>query len=131
MVNKLDFRSQIVSPLVSPILWAIRSLALTAAVVTSVTTTAMMLASCATGSTGFNGFSSGSKRLSTEPEDAGKNARAHPAAYGIIDTYTFGKPQEVRPPNDFIFYYKDCELTDPDYDRAFFSKTAYSCAGVR
>ena len=121
MVKKLDFRSQIVSPLVSPILSVIRTLAIT----TAITTTTMQVG-CAIGS-----LSGGSKRLSTEPEDAGKNARAHPAAYGIIDTYTFGKPQEVRPPNDFIFYYKDCELTDPDYDRAFFSKTAYSCAGVR
>lgn len=70
-------------------------------------------------------------RLSTEPADAGKNARAHPAAYGIVDTFSFGKPQKIRPPNDFLFYFKECEMTDPSNDRAFFSKTAYSCTGVR
>lgn len=70
-------------------------------------------------------------RTSTEPEDAGKNANAHPAAYGIIDAFTFGKPQAIRPPNDFMFYFKECEMTDPQNDRAFFSKTAYSCTGAR
>lgn len=70
-------------------------------------------------------------RLSTVPENAGKNAHAHPAAYGIIDTFTFGKPQHIRPANDFRFYFKDCEMTEPENDRAFFSKTAYSCSGVR
>lgn len=68
-------------------------------------------------------------RLSTVPENAGRNARAHPAAYGIIDTFNVGKPQQVRPANDFRFYFKDCEATQND--EAFFSKTAYSCAGVR
>lgn len=70
-------------------------------------------------------------RLSTEPVNAGKNARAHSAAYGIVDTFTFGKPQKIRPANDFMFYFKECEMTDPANDRAFFSKTAYSCTGVR
>ena len=75
--------------------------------------------------------SSNEMRLSTVPENAGRNARAHPAAYGIVDTFTFGKPQAVRPPNDFMFYFKECEMTDPENDRAFFSKTAYSCTGAR
>lgn len=82
---------------------------------------ALLLSACA----------SSDMRLSTVPENAGRNASAHPAAYGIIDTFTFGKPQHVRPKNDLIFYYKDCEQTDPQNDRAFFSKTAYSCSGVR
>lgn len=67
-------------------------------------------------------------RTSTEPEGPREKSRAHPAAYGIVDTFTFGTPQHVRPPNDFKFYYKNCELTDPQSDRAFFSKTAYSCS---
>jgi hypothetical protein len=70
-------------------------------------------------------------RTSLEPEDAGKNARAHPAAYGVSDGFTFGKPHRVRPANDFLFYYKECGLTDPIGDRAFFSKTAYACTGPR
>jgi len=79
----------------------------------------------------LGGCASSDMRLSTVPENAGKNAFAHPAAYGIVDTFTFGKPQYIRPKNDLIFYYKDCEQTDPANDRAFFSKTAYSCSGVR
>lgn len=70
-------------------------------------------------------------RTSTVPENAGRNARAHPAAYGIVDTFYVGSPQHVRPPNDFLFYFKECEMTDPENDRAFFSKTAYSCFGAR
>lgn len=70
-------------------------------------------------------------RTSLEPADAGKNARAHPAAYGISDGFTFGKPHRVRPANDFQFYYKECGLTDPIGDRAYFSKTAYACTGPR
>lgn len=70
-------------------------------------------------------------RLSTEPEDAWKSGKAHPAAYGSVDMFGVGKPQHIRPKNDFIFYFKECEMTDPENDRAFFSKTAYSCTGVR
>jgi hypothetical protein len=70
-------------------------------------------------------------RTSTVPENVGKNARAHPAAYGITDSFNFGKPQKVRPANDFLFYFKECESSDPEGDRAYFSKTAYSCSGAR
>lgn len=70
-------------------------------------------------------------RTSLEPEDAQKKARAHPAAYGVSDTFTFGKPHRVRPANEFLFYYKECGLTDPQGDRAYFSKTAYACTGPR
>lgn len=70
-------------------------------------------------------------RTSIEPEDAQKKARAHPAAYGVSDTFTFGKPHRVRPANEFLFYYKECGLTDPQGDRAYFSKTAYACTGPR
>ncbi len=71
------------------------------------------------------------ERMSTVPESAGKNARAHPAVYGIVDTFYGGAPQKVRPANDFLFYFKECEMSDPQNDRAFFSKTAYSCTGAR
>ena len=77
------------------------------------------------------GCSSSDMRLSTVPENAGRGARAHPASYGIVDTFTFGKPQAIRPANEFMFYFKECEMTDPENDRAFFSKTAYSCTGAR
>lgn len=70
-------------------------------------------------------------RTSTVPEHVGKKARAHPAAYGIVDSFNFGKPQKVRPANDFMFYFKECEAADPEGDRAYFSKTAYSCSGAR
>jgi hypothetical protein len=75
--------------------------------------------------------SSSDMRTSTEPEGPREKSRAHPAAYGVADTFTFGKPQKIRPANDFKFYFKECEPTDPQNDRAFFSKTAYSCTGVR
>ncbi len=93
-----------------------------AALVIFATGSALCLSACS---------STSDMRLSTEPENAGKNASAHPAAYGISDAFTFGKPQHVRPKNDLIFYYKDCEQTGPQADRAFFSKTAYSCSSVR
>jgi hypothetical protein len=70
-------------------------------------------------------------RLSTEPVVAESKARAHPAAYGVSDAFTFGKPHRVRPANDFLFYFKECGLTDPRGDRAYFSKTAYACTGPR
>jgi hypothetical protein len=79
----------------------------------------------------FAACSTNDTRLSTVPESAGKNARAHPAAYGVVDTFMLSKPHKIRPANEFQFYFKDCEMTDPANDRAFFSKTAYSCSGVR
>lgn len=98
----------------------------------SIVVSGAVLIFAAVGATGLVGCSSSSGyRTSTEPEGAGKNARAHPAAYGITDAFTFGKPQAIRPPNDFLFYFKECEMTDPQNDRAFFSKTAYSCTGAR
>ncbi|MBN8540366.1 MAG: hypothetical protein J0L82_08270 [Deltaproteobacteria bacterium] len=96
--------------------------------------TRWVLNSCAALSTmgTFAGCSSSDDmRLSTVPEHIGKNARAHPAAYGVTDSFNFGKPQKVRPANDFLFYFKECESSDPEGDRAYFSKTAYSCSGAR
>lgn len=79
----------------------------------------------------INCSSTDEMRMSTVPENVGKNARAHPAAYGVTDAFNFGKPQKVRPANDFLFYFKDCDSTDPEGDRAYFSKTAYTCSGPR
>ncbi|MBL7687980.1 MAG: hypothetical protein JNJ49_08085 [Bdellovibrionaceae bacterium] len=79
----------------------------------------LLLASCASHST---------TRTSTERYDLYQNSKANAAAFGVIDSFTFGSPQEVRPANDYEFYFKECELTSPSNSKAFFSKTAYSCS---
>ena len=80
---------------------------------------ALLLASCATNPT---------TRTSTERYDLYQNSKANAAAFGVIDSFTFGSPQEIRPANDYEFYFKECELTSPNNSKAFFSKTAYSCS---
>lgn len=77
---------------------------------------------------GLHGLKS-DERLSTDRYDVIFSAHAHPAAYGLNDAYTVNAPQKIRPANDFKFYFKDCEATDPKAEQAFFSKTAYSCGG--
>ena len=79
----------------------------------------LLLASCASHST---------TRTSTERYDLYQNSKANAAAFGVIDSFTFGSPQEIRPANDYEFYFKECELTSPNNSNAFFSKTAYSCS---
>lgn len=67
-------------------------------------------------------------RWSTDPEVSGQ---AHPAAYGITDTFYVGKPQAVRPANDAVFYYKKCSMQSASGERAFFTKTEYNCNDPR
>ncbi|MBK7890906.1 MAG: hypothetical protein IPJ84_08685 [Bdellovibrionales bacterium] len=67
-------------------------------------------------------------RTSTDRFDLYQNSKANAAAFGVIDSFTFGSPQEIRPANDYEFYFKECELTSPSSSKAFFSKTEYSCS---
>jgi hypothetical protein len=67
-------------------------------------------------------------RWSTDPEVSGQ---AHPAAYGITDTFYVGKPQAIRPANDAVFYYKKCSMQNASGERAFFTKTEYNCNDPR
>jgi hypothetical protein len=68
-------------------------------------------------------------RTSTDASHVSDRANARAAAYGMNDVFTFGKKQNVRPPNTYKFYYKDCEAIAATRDRAHFSKTDYSCTG--
>ncbi|HRK06648.1 MAG TPA: hypothetical protein PLZ57_02670 [Pseudobdellovibrionaceae bacterium] len=67
-------------------------------------------------------------RWSTDPEVSGQ---AHPAAYGVTDTFYVGKPQAIRPANDAVFYYKKCSMQNASGERAFFTKTEYNCNDPR
>lgn len=80
------------------------------------------------GGVGCASSETNSRRTSTEPAFNYEASRADAAAFGSIDGFTFGKSQEIRPANNYEFYYKECGLTAPDETRAFFSKTEYACS---
>lgn len=63
-------------------------------------------------------------QMGTESTDWYDQSNADPAAFGIMDAFTFNKKQKRREANDFKFYYKRCAL---DGNRSFYSKTSYWC----
>lgn len=63
-------------------------------------------------------------RMGTESTDWYEQSNADPAAFGIVDGFTFNKKQKRRQENDFKFYYKRCAL---DGGRTFYSRTSYWC----
>jgi hypothetical protein len=63
-------------------------------------------------------------QMGTESTDWYDKSGADPAAFGIMDAFTFNKKQKRREANDFKFYYKRCAL---DGTRSYYSKTSYWC----
>lgn len=63
-------------------------------------------------------------QMGTENMDWYDKSNADPAAFGIMDAFTFNKKQKRREANDFKFYYKRCAL---DGNRSYYSKTSYWC----
>jgi hypothetical protein len=74
----------------------------------------MSLLGCATDST----------RFGLESDDHYDANQGDSAAFGAVDGFTFRKTQNIRPMNDFHFYFKHCSMSD---DRSYYSKTAYWC----
>lgn len=70
------------------------------------------------------GCSSSTTRRSTSPDDVTyETSNADAAAYGVDYMFT-GKEQQIRPANDFQFFFKKCTQGDK---RAHYSKTSYWC----
>lgn len=84
-----------------------------------VTTTALFLAAAAFSA----GCATSNKRLGWISEESDSPPGVSSAAYGA-DSFSFRKQQVIREPNDFMFYYKHCALSD---QKAYFSKTSYWC----
>jgi hypothetical protein len=64
-------------------------------------------------------------RLGSEPDSSiQERQNAHPSSYAA-DHFTYRKMQPVRPPSDWIFYYKRCEPTGV---RAHISRVDYWCS---
>jgi hypothetical protein len=62
-------------------------------------------------------------RMGNEPANAYLNSNADPSTYGA-DAFTFNKREHVRPANDFMFYFKNCNLSG---ERGYYSRTDYWC----
>ncbi len=64
-------------------------------------------------------------RMGTDPE-VPETAKIHGAAFGA-DSFMFAKRMKIRAPNDFVFYFKHCELIQRRSPKAHYSQAEYGC----
>lgn len=64
-------------------------------------------------------------RMGTDPE-VPDDLKVDGAAYGS-DHFTFAKRMKIRPANDFIFYFKHCNLVSRRDPNAFYMQAEYGC----
>ena len=63
-------------------------------------------------------------RLGSEPDESSYEGSKAAAGAWAVNHFTFRKTQKIRPANDYLFYFKHCEMND---ERSFYSKTSYMC----
>jgi hypothetical protein len=62
-------------------------------------------------------------RMGNESEKSFQDSKASPEVWSV-DYFSVRKPELIRSPNDYPFYYKHCSMND---NQTFYSKTSYWC----
>jgi len=73
----------------------------------------------------LGGCASPSTRMGIDPE-VPETAKVHGNAYGA-DSFMFAKRMKIRSANDFVFYFKHCELIQRRSPKAHYSQAEYGC----